>query len=914
MKALGRMALSLAIVTASLAPCGSAFADAGEYGIKTFTAQVSDLQAGAHPDFVNSFQLRTVGEEGVSLPSTTEKSTFDLPPGLIANPLAVPMCTTAQLIGSNPEVESNETGCPQDSQVGLAEVELSNGHGVTQLREPVFNMVPGPGEPARLGFFAKAYPALIRTEVDVARRYAVTARVEGLSSLISLLGATTTLWGVPADESHDVDRISVYEANTGGKPKTETGRRPSGLVPVPFTRNPTRCGDEQGITLKAFPYAAPEDVSSAFAAMEPNTGCSLLNFEPDLSLAPTQPAAGSGSGLDADLTFPQGGFEHPNLLAEADQKRAEVILPEGVTINSSQANGLGACTEAQLEAETATSPPGGGCPEDSKVGTVTAKTPLLEEEAEGSLYVATPYQNPYGSLIALYMVLKVPDRGVVVKLPGKVSINPATGQITTVFGEGGYPIPQLPVSSFHLHFREGPRAPLVMPETCGSYEATATFTSWGGQEATSHPAFTIDRGPEGGPCPTGPSPFGPAFTARSTNLRAGAFSPLFMRFTRKDGEAPLTRLSAKLPEGLLAKLADVAECPDFAIEAARARTGIGEQVQPSCPAGSLIGHLQAGAGVGATLTWAEGSLYLAGPYRGAPLSVAAIVPAVAGPFDLGTVVTREPLRIDPETAIAEADGSAEPIPTILQGIPLRLRDLRLYLDRPDFTLNPTSCDPLAFQASFISALGSSATASSPFQVADCATLPFQPKLSLRLKGGTKRSGHPELRATLTAKGGTEANISRVSVALPHSEFLDQGNIGNVCTRPQFAAVACPANSLYGHVRAFTPLLDEPLEGNVYLRSNGGERLLPDLVADLRGRIHIVLVGHVDSFHQGIRTTFEGVPDAPVTKFVLRMPGGRHGLLVNSTDLCRGKHRAGVRMLGQNGKRHNFQAPLQARCR
>jgi hypothetical protein len=924
-----RCVTALAAVIAALALAAGAQADPTEYGIKEVSASVSTPQAGGHPDFTTFFKLKTEGEEGANLPSPTQDATIALPPGLLGNPTAVPPCSAEQLVTTDVEDPSNATGCPQASQVGITEVTVKKEGAVLTFNEPVFNMAPRFGEPARFGFIAVNYPVLVDTVLrdGPGGDYGVTATVEGISSRAPLFSAKTTIWGVPADERHDGERITAYEAIHGGTPETSTGKRESGLVPVPVMLNPTRCGVAQAVAYGATPYMLPTLHVEAFAPLLPNSGCGLLEFKPDFSVAPTTSQAETGTGLDANLSFPTQGLEHPNLLGEDEQRRVEVTLPEGLTVNPSEAVGLGVCSEADFEAETPSSGPNEGCPESSKIGLVTATSPLLAEPAEGGLYLAKPYQNPAHTLLAIYMVLKIPDRGVVVKLPGKVTPDPQSGQLVVTFGEAPYEIPQLPVAAFHLHFREGARAPLVTPPACGTYTGTATFTSWGGHTATTHPSFEITRGVNGGPCPVAP-PFGPGFEAGSISNAAGSFSPFYMRLTRRDGDQDLTRFSAKLPPGVTAKLADVAECPDAALAAAKAKSGLQEQASPSCPASSEIGHVLAGAGVGEVLTYAEGKLYLAGPYQGAPLSVAAVVPAVAGPFDVGTVVTREALRIDPRTAEVEADGVAsDPIPHILAGIPLKVRDVRVYVDRPSFTLNPTSCEPFSTAATIwaggenvFSGLDDTPhSLSARFQAADCASLGFKPRLLLRLKGGTRRGAFPALHLTYRPRPG-DANLAGLALRFPHSEFIEQGHFRTICTRVQFAAgqgfgSRCPAGSVYGHVTVHTPILAEPLSGKVFLRSSNHN--LPDVVLALQGPpslpVKVEVPTRIDSVRGGLRATATKLPDVPLSKVVLDMQGGQKGLFVNSTNLCARKHRARLVMGAHNGRRLVVRPALRTSC-
>jgi hypothetical protein len=928
-----RLAMALAVALAAVALAASAQADPSEYGIKTVDAEISTSQAGAHPDFTTTLKLKK-DPEG-KLPSTTRDLFFELPPGLLPNLSAVPKCSAAQFITTDINDPSNKTGCPQASQVGITEVEIQSGNLVlSPIFEPVYNLEPRYGEPARLGFIANFIPVLVDAELRSDSDYGGTAKVEGASALVSVTAATTTIWGTPADESHDAQRITAYEAiNNGGIPKTPNGKRPAGLVPAPFMLNPTRCGQQQGVNFTAIPYALPELVSEAFAPLPSNTGCGLLDFNPDLSIVPTTSQAETGSGLDAELNFPTDGLEHPNLLGEDEQKRVEVTLPEGVTVNPSEAaGGLGVCSEEDFEKETAASLPNEGCPETAKIGTVSAKSPLVNETAEGGLFLAKPYQNPSKTLLAIYLVLKIPDRGVIVKLSGKVSSDPKTGQLTTVFGEAGHEIPQLPVSNFHLHFREGARAPLVTPDSCGHYESTAVFTSWGGQTVTTHPSFDITKGVNGGPCPTGGlPPFKPGLIAGSINNAAGRFSPFNVRLSRQDGEQEITHFSIKLPPGLVGKLAGIPYCPESGIQQAKERTGPhgGEEElnDPSCPAASETGHTLAGAGVGSVLAYAPGKVYLAGPYHGSKLSIVAITAAKVGPFDLGTVVVREALQIDPETAevFIDATGS-DPIPHIIQGIPVHLRDIRAYVDKPEFVLNPTDCTRTSTASTvlgsgldFVSeADDNPITVTSPFQAADCAALPFKPQLTMRLKGGTHRGSHPAFSAHLQMNGIGESGIASAQVTLPHSEYIENAHFNTICTRVQFKEGAgnganCPQGSIYGHAKAVTPILAEPLEGPVMLRSNP-DHILPDLVVALHNsQVDFDLVGHVEGVNGKLQNTFESSPDAPVSSFDISLEGGSKGLFVNSANLCAKKHYAKADFTGQNGKAYDTKPVLAVKC-
>ena len=495
---------------------------------------------------------------------------------------------------------------------------------------------------------------------------------------------------------------------------------------------------------------------------------------------------------------------------------------------------------AEFERERAASAFGDGCPAASKIGGVEVETPLLEGTLlQGSAFVATPRHNlASNSLIALYITVKEPRLGINAALVGRVVPEPGSGRLVAYFGEDRE-IPQVPVSRFHFHFREGGRSPLITPPLCGSYALSARFTprSAPGSSVAVPASFTIDHGPGGGPCPPGVAPFDPGFEAGTETNQAGTHAAFDMRLTRHDGDRDLTRFSASLPPGLVARLAGVSQCPDAQIAIAKQKTGLAELASPSCPTGSKIGRVQAGAGAGSELTYVNGSLYLAGPYNGAPLSVVAIVPAVAGPFDVGVVVTRFALRIDPRSARVTVDGAAsDPIPHSLEGIPLAVRDIRAYVDRPEFTLNPTSCARGAVGAQIEGGGAVTVSRDAPFQAAGCRGLAFKPRLSLRLRGGTRRGAFPRLHLAYAARPG-DANLKRLALRFPRSEFIEQGHFRTICTRVQFAAGAgngarCPKGSVYGHAKVFTPLLSEPLTGPVFLRSS--DHNLPDAVLALHG--------------------------------------------------------------------------------
>jgi hypothetical protein len=959
MKALSTLLVFMALAL-GLAPSAQ-----GAFGLEdfdvTFTNQDGSpaTQAGSHPfAMTTSFDLNTT--PGKVLEGEIKDLGIEQIVGLVGEPGAVPRCQTDKFLESNPP-EGRESKCPDSTAIGVAVAQLSEPKSSSGVpaEAAVYNLVPPPGVAAKIGFVARTVPVTVELGVNPEPPHNVIAKLTDTSQAAQLFGSSVTLWGDPANPVHDPFRgfCAALGTEPGGVIKSR-GSCSVGTPEVPFLTLPRACAgplttsyvadswqEPGGYLINGDPDLSDPNWLSGSAethdASEPPvplgiTGCGKLPFHPTITAKPTTLAAESPTGLDFSLDVKDEGLTSAKegAVANSDIKKAVVTLPQGFSTNPSLAEGLNVCSEADLARETVNSAPGEGCPNASKIGTVEVETPLLEENVNGSIFAATPYENSAGnSLLALYMVLKNPTLGIMIKQPIKVEPDPVTGQLTTVAEN----LPQLPFSHFKLHFREGTRSPLASPPGCGSYDARAVLTPWSGTAPiTTTTTFQIIVGPESGPCPSGGTPpFHPGLEAGTINNAAGSYSPFYVHLTRKDSEQEITHFSIKLPPGLVGKLAGIPFCPDAAIVAAKARTGphggAEELASPSCPAASEIGHTLVGAGVGPSLAYAPGKVYLAGPYHGSALSIAAITAAKVGPFDLGTVVVREALRINPETAevFIDATGS-DPIPHIIQGIPVHLRDIRVYVDRPNFTLNPTSCAPTSTASTVLGSgldFGSEAddqpiTVTSRFQAADCASLGFAPKLALSLKGGTKRNQVPAFKAVLTYPKGSYANIAKAQVTLPKSAFLDNEHIGTICTRPVFNEGAvpgekCPAASVYGHAQAITPLLDEPIEGPVFLRANGGERNLPDLVAALHsGKINVNLVGFIDSVHKKgsetslIRNTFALVPDAPVTKFTLEMAGGKKGLLINSTNLCKSTNKALAAFTGQNGKRHDFEPVLK----
>jgi len=919
--------LTLSIAAALLCILFAAAPASADFGLKDLGIEFTEAdgsqatQAGSHPyAFTTKLAVngKIAGEEGMEFPDGELRTLrISQPTGMVGDRDATPHCSGADFVTINQETSKN--ACPDATAVGYAAVRISLFDGIEPgdprtLHVPVFNLVPRPGTAATLGFVALKLPVTIDVGVSHSPPYNIAVSLADSPQGGQFLGSEVTIWGVPGDPSHDPFRGSCLDALNFSEDPVSQGTCKTSLAPRPFLTLPRSCSGPLTSHFEASSWQSPALVSGDASTPLGIDSCSELLFGPTIAARPTTTAAESAAGLEFDVDVEDEGLTSPTSRAQSDIKKIVTTFPEGMTVNPSAGEGLGACSLAQYNAQDIGVAPGVGCPEDSKIGTVRVDTPLLQNEPlEGSVYIAKQYENPFDSLLALYIAFENPELGISIKQAGRMEADPETGRLTSTFED----IPQFPFSHLALRVKTGPRSPLVTPSACGRYAIEAELTPWSGNAPiTATSTFDVTSGPNGSPCPGGSRPFHPGFEAGSTNNNAGSYSPFNLRLTRSDGEEEITKLSPTLPPGVVGKIAGMARCSEAAIAAARSKSGREELASPSCPADSRMGRTLAGAGVGSSLTYAPGSIYLAGPFRGAPLSAVAVSPAVAGPFDLGTVVIRLALNLNPTTAVVEIDGAgSEPIPRILAGIPLRLRDLRVYVDRPDFTLNPTSCDPASTKAAvFGSGGGAPVSVASRYQAANCAALGFKPALKLRLKGGTKRGDHPALHSVLTPRRG-DANIGKAVVTLPRSEFIDSEHVNNPCTRVQFNAGNCPKVSVLGTARATSPLLDEPLEGPVYFRSNGGERLLPDVVADLHGLFRIILIGKVDSKGGRVRATFDEVPDAPVTKFNLDLYGGKRGLLVNSRNLCAQKNlSAKLTLTGQNGKELLQQPALKTDCK
>jgi hypothetical protein len=916
-----RLAVSPVLAAAALALL--AVPAQAETPIAAYDATPGNVQAGGHPDVEIYFEVENrvlQHSQSACNCEDVKDATVHFPAGFIGNPHATPQCTVAQF-------SANE--CPIDSQVGIVNVFATNG---ASFNSALYNLIPPPDVAGLLGFkiYFLGTPQFTVLSARTGGDYGLDAAAVSIyHGSFPLQNYQQDIWGVPADPIHDRLRLNP-EQNPQGKGETAYGDTlcdasgaessiidPNTIVRpciqpippaashsplIPFLQDPTNCDSVSSSTFEVLSYDG--GVTHAADVWPQMTGCSQLAFNPSLYAQPTTAETDSASGIEVNLNVPQE--LSPTIPSPTELRGAAVTLPEGFSINPNAADGKTACSDAAANFGTTQA---ANCPEFSKIGSLTIDSSALPGPLPGFVYLGEPLPGNR------YRIFLVADGFAThIKLAGTVTPDPLTGQLKISFNE----LPQSPLTAFNLHIFGSERGLLATPTRCGTYPVTSTFTPWDSSlgPETSPQYFTLASGPYGAPCPGPSQPFHPRFQAASANHTPGAHAPFSLELIRPDGDQNLSGLTVKTPPGFSATLAGIPYCSEAALaHAATGYSGLAELENPSCPVASQIGTAVTGSGAGTHPLYVPGKVYLAGPYRGAPLSLAVVTPAVSGPYDLGNVVVRAALHIDPTDAHITA--VSDPLPHILEGIPLRLRSVRINLDRPNFAINPTNCDPFTVNASLTGDQGAVASLSEHFQVANCASLSFAPKLALSFTGGTKRTQNPAIHALLTAKPG-EARIASTAVTLPPTELVDNAHIGNLCTRVQFAEGStpgerCPPGSRIGFARAVTPLLEKPIEGPVYLRSNGGERKLPDVVAALNGQIDIALDGHLDTVHGGLRTTFETVPDAPVTKFTLRLDGGNKGLLENSKNLCKAPRRVVEKIGGQNGMRADQNPVLQTPC-
>jgi hypothetical protein len=923
------------IVASALLVLGAPVASA-DFGFAAVDGQITDAsgnpyaKAGGHPGSI-SVQLQLnhhldtdpldfwvfLGGGHVADGGNAKDLVTTLPPGLIGNPTAVPKCTAVELAGGGPPNTlslGTAPTCPLDSQVGV--VTLKTNISDTGGTFPIYNMVARPSVPGSFGFQIAGAPVLLDAALRSDGDYGITLSAKNIPEALRIWELDATFWGVPADPSHDMQRCDAGGLGFIGDCGAST---PAGLPPTAFLRMPTRCTSPTAGLPMSFSVDTWENpgafATGSFlthlppyfpdpAAPGPQqgiTGCDRVPFDPKLTATPASPAqASTPSAFRFELKLPQSN--DPFGIGEGDLKKAVVTLPAGVRVSPSSADGLGACTSNQIgllgtsfpdpnPIRFNTSDP--TCPDSAKLGTVTLTTPLLDKPLNGTVYLAAPFDNPFHTLLAIYIVVK--GQGIILKLPGKISTDPSTGQITTTFDNN----PQTPFSDLQLDFDGGPRAALVTPPTCGTYTTHAELTSWSGATVDSDSSFTLAQGPDGAPC--APQGFSPSFKAGPQVAEAGAFSKFGLEIARGDGDQELGSIGTTLPNVLLGQVSNPVLCPDSAANAG------------ACADVSKIGEVSVGAGAGSNPFWiTNGRAYITGPYHGAPFGLSIVVPAVAGPFDLGNVVVRARILVDPHTAGLTI--VSDRLPTILQGIRLDVRDVRVEIDRPQFMINGTNCNVRQIAATITSVDGTVAHRSWRFQLSGCDQLPFAPKMTLTVggRGHTRAGVSTPLTTTLTQPAG-QAHLRTVSVTLPTTLNALLPVLNRACSQAQFAAGHCAA-ARAGSAVAVTPLLRDPLRGSAYFVRDP-HRVLPDLVIALRGQVAIELDGKVgvNPRTNQLTTRFDGIPDVAIKKFTLRLLAGANDPLGTTTNLCSTKARRAVTRIGfrgQNGKVVNVRQRLR----
>jgi hypothetical protein len=889
------------------------------------------MQAGAHP-----FQTTTtitlnqtadtsppgsgVGEPHVNPAGLVKDVHFKWPAGMIGNPTPFQQCTDEQFFRSTEGAAANL--CPPQSAVGVATVTANEpgNLGVGAVTVPLFNLKPHVGEPARFGFNVTTgnLPVVIDTAVRTGGDYGITVSSNNITQTGALLSSTVTVWGVPGDSRHNRQRGWACLLESRGFIPQPEGLGSCDAAkeqhPPPFLSLPTSCQAPLQTSVEGDSWAQVGSFQSFPGEFEPAQsleGCNRLPFSAEIKVTPDGQQASTPTGLLVDVHVPQEADLNAAGLASSNIKDIKVVLPEGVSLNPAAADGLQACSEDQVGYLPGQSNPPSElhfteklpeplqqgldfCPDAAKVASVKIKTPLLPNPLEGSVYLAAPApngedgQNPFGTLVAMYILAKDPVSGALVKLPGKVTLNQDTGRIESTFENN----PQLAFEDAELHFFGGDRAPLSTPSSCATYTTEATFTPWSASPPIkSSSSFQITSGPNGSPCPS-PLPFAPTLAVGSPNVNAGSFSALTTTISRDDGNQDINKVQLHMAPGMSGILAGVPLCPE-----AQANAG-------TCDAASQIGETIVSVGLGGDpFSVTGGKVYLTEKYQGAPFGLSIVNPADAGPFHLGKVIVRAKIEVDPLTAALTVTTGA--IPHILDGIPLQIKHVNVNINRLGFTFNPTNCNPQAITGTIESVKGASAPVSSAFQVTNCANLKFAPKFSVSTSGKTSKANGSSLAVKLSypnAPLGSYANVAKVKVSLPKQLPSRLTTLQKACTAAVFDAnpASCPKESIVGQAKVITPLLPVALTGPAYFVSHGGEAF-PDLTMVLQGYgVTVQLIGST-SIKNGVTTsTFKATPDVPFNSFELTLPQGKFSALAANANLCSSKLVMPSEFTAQNG--------------
>jgi hypothetical protein len=815
-------------------------------------------QAAGHPPFgITDFRLN---ENGSGEPEGhIEQVRVDIPSGLSVDPLATPQCKLSELEGP---------GCPADTQVGKVQLTAHVGVEILGLKqgitisppEPgseaiVYNMEPPPGVPLEAAFKVSIFETIVH----------IVGGIDTTGDYHEFF----TINNIPKNPELIESRL-IFEGTALG---------PSGTLP--FITMPSTCLGPQTSYVKVRSYEGQED-SAAFTTPVGASGCEKVPFKPSVKVTPATTQSDSPDGATVKVEVPQD--TNPESIDSSMLRDAHVSLPEGMTLNPAAASGLEACTNAEFGKGT-TNPV--SCPAGSQVGTTTIETPDLPPGSlTGKVYVGQPESsNPEsGSEYRIFIDAEAPGFGVSVRLEGKVSANAGTGRLTTAVLEN----PQVPFSDFSVTL--GVHTPLANPLVCGAATTNSSLTPYSAN-AASEPfmSFPIDFNGKGGACPS-PLPFSLAQSATTKPTTGGASTSFTLGLARAESQQYISRLSTTLPPGLLGKIPAVTLCGE-------PQASLG-----TCSTASGIGSATVTLGSGESPLTLSGTVYLTGPYAGAPYGLSVAVPAEKiGPFNYGTIVTRATIAVNPYTAQITVSSQ---LPTIVGGVPLRLRTLTVNVNRAGFMINPTNCATLDTITSLTSTFGTPQQIPTPFQATGCSSLPFKPKLTASSNAKTSRAHGAALNVKVGYPAGTQANISSVLLTIPKILPVRQSALNNACREATFNASPsdCPHSTHVGAATVVTPVLPGKLTGYALFVSHGGAAF-PDLDIVLAGDgVTVILVGHTHISPAGVTTSdFASLPDVPISSFETRLPTGPNAALAAKGNLCKVKLAMPTTITAQNGR-------------
>jgi hypothetical protein len=885
MTGMRRLSKSLLAACVAVAGCAMTVPSAyASFGFESFEASFNqappvgaapgtpgplDFQAGSHPyQFTAKIAMSTTtNSENETVPDGDMKNIeIELPRGFAGNPAAVPRCP---LVDLNSGESLGDGLCPADTQIGTVKLEGPS----VNLERPVDNLVPPPGIAGQFGFVVLG-PVVMDFEFRSGGAEGVTVTISELSNLFPLTKLSLTLWGVPADSGHNQLRGECFK----------TGYNcPSGAAVEPFLTMPPSCSEPLTTTVVINSWENPgvsiEKSSTADGADgDPAglSGCDMLHFNPTITVQPESSVADSPSGLSLNMSIPYNS--NPEGVAEADMKNIAIAFPAGMSIDPAAAAGLTGCSPSEFGLGEASQP---ACPKSSKIGALEIETPVVGGALGGAIYLAQPPPGLFGGRMGVYLVAE--GDGLLIKLSGELSAQLESGQLTLTLNN----MPELPLSDVRFDLFGGPRATLAAPPMCGTFTTTSVLTPYSAPESgapvTPSSSFAVDENCGGG--------FAPSFAAGATSSLAGQGTGFVLQAARADGQQYIQSLTTALPAGLMANLSTIPLC------------GEAEAAAGTCPQSSEMGTATIAAGAGLDPEYLGGRVYLTGPYGGAPYGLSIVIPGSVGPFDLGTVVVRGRIAVD--VADARLTIATNPFPTVLEGIPLRMKNLNLDIDRPGLMINPTECTPQAIGGTVNSTAGAGAAVSAPFRLSGCSTLLFAPKLAAATPAGASSRGDGAgFDVKVTSPPGAHANLASLTVDLPKPLKPRLTAVQRACTAATFAVNpgACPPGSVVGKATVDTPIQSSPLTGPVYLVFYRGVKY-PKLVMVLQGGgMEIQLTGALNVGKGISSTAFGSLPDIPMSLFELDLSKGGNSVLGATENLCSKRRTMPYVTVGQNGAR------------